>query len=167
MLALHGCWGVADVDDTLAVIDQLHAEGHDPRRTVLMGGSAGGLTVLATAARRPESVAAVVGCYPVVDLDLLARCEDPFEGHYVPALTGEFRRPDPAALSRVPVLIFHGDEDDNVVPRHSEALRDDVAALGGDIVLRIFAGEGHGFRRRSHQLAEYAETEEFLRSRLG
>lgn len=172
MLALHGRWGDADVDDALAVIEQLHAEGHAPGRTVLMGGSAGGLTALGAAARRPESIAAVVSSFPVVDLELLARCGDPFEGHYVPTLVGEpglarDRRPNPARLAGIPVLMFHGDADDNVVPEHSIRLRDDVAALGGDVVLHVFPGEGHGFRRRSNQLAEFALTEEFLSSRLG
>lgn len=175
MLALHGGWGDADVDDLLDVCDDLHAAGaHVSRRTVLMGASAGGLTVLGAAARRPGSVAAVVSCFPVVDLELLARCDDRFEGHYVPTLVGadaDWPARSPLAsidaLATVPVLLFHGDSDDNVVPEHSARLHESLLARGGDSRLVIFEGEGHGFRRRLNQLAEYAISEEFLRSRVG
>ncbi|MFM9131134.1 MAG: alpha/beta hydrolase family protein, partial [Actinomycetota bacterium] len=81
MLELEGAWGAADADDTAAVARDVQARtGIDRTRTVLMGGSAGGLAVLSAANRHDGIAARVVAAYPVVDLALLLESEDPFEG---------------------------------------------------------------------------------------
>lgn len=173
MLALHGAWGRADAEDLCAAAEHLHGLGaHSPRSTAFLGGSAGGLTVLSAAASRPDLVAAVVTSYPVVDLALLAAGDDPFESHYVPTLVGEsLGHIEPvldnaARLADVPTLVFHGDSDPVVPLEHSERLVRAVRAHGGTVDLRVFVGEGHGFRRREHQLAEYALTAAHLEAHL-
>jgi dipeptidyl aminopeptidase/acylaminoacyl peptidase len=171
--ALDGCWGDIDVTDTLAVVHEMRARGFTPETTVMMGGSAGGLTALGVAAREPDSVAGVVVSYPVVDLAEMLRHDDPFEGHYMPTLLGAsdpndahlaMRSPlaGAASLARVPILAFHGDNDHSVPLVHSERLRDAVASAGGDVDLVVFAGEGHGFKLRESLVREFEMTEEFL-----
>lgn len=172
MESLHGGWGEFDSDDIVAVVrDVQRVHGFVPSRTVLMGGSAGGLTVLNAAGRNPDGVAAVVATYPVVDLHELMHGEDPFETHYVPELTGT-TDPDALAtrsplhltapLARVPVLLFHGDNDTSVPLVHSERLRDAVTAAGGTVRLEVMAGEGHGFRNPANVLRELEITESLL-----
>lgn len=173
-IALEGGWGDADAADTAAATRGLQAMlGTDAARTVFMGSSAGGLTVLATAARAPELVAAVVAAYPVVDLAELARGDDPFETHYVPRLVGARDADDPVlqersvhtrahSLASVPVLLLHGDADPVVPLVHSLRLRDALVAAGGRPELEVFAGEGHGFRDPVNIAREHAASEDFL-----
>ncbi len=171
--ALHGRWGEVDVTDTIAVIDNLQTLGFEPRTTVMMGGSAGGLTALGVAARGAGTVAGVVASYPVVDLAEMLRHDDPFEGHYMPMLFGT-SDPDDAtlgarsplamadAIARVPVLLFHGDADLSVPLVHSERLRDALATHGGTVHLEVMVGEGHGFRAPESVRREFELTEAFL-----
>jgi dipeptidyl aminopeptidase/acylaminoacyl peptidase len=109
--------------------------------------------------------------YPVVDLVAMLHSDDPFEGHHMPALIGSEDQAaahsphkNAAALRDVPVLVFHGDQDHSVPLFHSERLRDAVEAVGGNIQLEVFAGEGHGFRNPVNIGREFAVTEEFLHS---
>ena len=171
--ALHGRWGDLDVSDTAAVIRDLHSGEFAPETTVVMGGSAGGLTVLGVAGRHPTLVAGVVTSYPVVDLAEMLRHDDPFEGHYMPTLFGTHDPNDPIlversplsmgeSLARTPVLVFHGDADHSVPIVHSFRLRDAVAACGGSVDLEVMPGEGHGFKNQVNIAREFTLTEEFL-----
>ena len=169
-LALEGGWGAVDADDTALVAR--HAQGllgTDASRTALMGGSAGGLSVLSAAARHASLAACAVVSYPVTDLGLLLATPDPFEGHYNGRLVGDpavSPAVSPGRLVDVPVLSFHGDLDELVVPAHSLGLRDAVTAAGGSVRVEMMAGEGHGFRDPANIAREYALTEAFLGEHL-
>lgn len=172
--ALHGHWGDYDSQDTAAVLTHVQrAFGYRPERTVLMGGSAGGLTALNVAARIPDSVAGMVLSYPVVDLPELMRGDDPFESHYMPQLLGAATPDDPVLharspltwahrIARVPTLIFHGDKDLSVPLVHSQRLQNVVRAAGGNVQLEVMDGEGHGFRESRSTIREMILTESFL-----
>jgi dipeptidyl aminopeptidase/acylaminoacyl peptidase len=176
--ALEGQWGSADSSDTHAVLHHVQRVfGYRPERTVLMGGSAGGLTALNTIAIDPDLCAGAVLSYPVVDLGELMRGDDSFETHYMPRLIGAASPDDPLLhtrsplkwahrIAKVPVLIFHGDQDHSVSLIHSERLRNVVRAAGGSVRLEIMPGEGHGFRDPLNVIREYSFTEEFLQSLL-
>ncbi len=172
--ALNGGWGVRDADDGLSVLDDLWSrDEYSPSRTVLMGGSAGGLTVLSMLVRRRGVAAAAVVSYPVVDLVALANGEDPFETHHVPALVGAgsavdaiLRERSPlnnaSSLTDVPLLVFHGNKDTVVPLTQSLALHDAVEHAGGAIRLEVMSGEGHGFSHPEAIDHEYVVTSEFL-----
>ena len=131
-----------------------------------MGGSAGGLAALSAANRHAGIAAAVVVSYPVVDLGLLLEGDDPFEGHYNEVLVGDVTvspNVDVRHLRDVPVLSFHGDRDELVVPEHSVRLRESVERAGGSVTVETMAGEGHGFRDPVNIAREFTVTEEFLR----
>lgn len=169
--ALDGGWGVVDADDVATVARHAQAiHGFAADSTVLMGGSAGGISVLGAAARHAGIAACIVTSYPVVDLSLMLECEDPFEGHSVRALVGDTAdSPNVRVghLVNVPVLAFHGDLDTAVVPEHSTRLRDSVEAAGGRVTVEVMNGEGHGFRHPANVRREYAVTETFLDAHLG
>ncbi len=171
---LHRQWGSMDTTTTWAVLQDLQVDGpFDPARTVLMGGSAGGLTAANVAGSNDDMVARVVLQYPVVDLADLLSGDDPFETHYMPTLLGE-TDPESEVLARrspvrwaeqlatIPILIFHGNLDTSVPLRHSQKLRDAVVAAGGDVHIEVMAGEGHGFRDPANILRELEITESFL-----
>lgn len=172
MTYLHGQWGSMDSVTTWAVLQDLHVDrGFLPARTVLMGGSAGGLTAANVAGANNDMVARLVLQYPVVDLGDLLAGDDPFETHYMPTLVGtddpaELAKRSPvrwaAQLASVPTLIFHGNLDTSVPLTHSQKLRDAVVAAGGEVQLEVMAGEGHGFRDPANVLRELRITESFL-----
>lgn len=170
-LALEGCWGSTDADDTATVARSAQQMLGVPRsRTVLMGASAGGLTVLSAANRHAGLAACVVVSYPVVDLDLLLQGDDPFEGHYNQVLVGDVSvSPDMDVrhLRDVPVIVFHGDLDDLVVPEHSRRLHAAVERAGGEVRVVLMPGEGHGFRDRANIEREFAMTQGFLEEKTG
>jgi len=172
--ALRGGWGETDVDDVLDVLRAAGERGwarHE--RTVLIGGSAGGFTALGVLARLGDDdplVAAAVVAYPVTDLDDLAERSHRFERHYTDTLVGApgsapMRDRSPVAFAhriRRPLLVFHGTDDPVVPVEQSRVLVGRLHTGGCDVELIEFAGEGHGFRDREHQLAEYAHTAAFL-----
>jgi dipeptidyl aminopeptidase/acylaminoacyl peptidase len=172
MMSLNGRWGEYDAIDTANVLRHLQTvHGFSFATTVLMGGSAGGLTALNTAVRDSSLCAGVVVKYPVVDLVAMLQSDDPFEGHHMPALIGSEnqaaeRSPhnNALALRGTPILVFHGDQDHSVPLVHSERLRDAIKEVGGNIQLEVFAGEGHGFRNSVNIAREFTVTEEFLHS---
>ena len=172
MMSLNGHWGEYDAIDTTNVLHHLQTvHGFSSATTVLMGGSAGGLTALNTAVRDASLCAGVVVKYPVVDLVTMLQSDDPFEGHHMQALIGSEnqaaeRSPhnNAHALRDTPILVFHGDQDHSVPLFHSERLRNALEAAGGTIQLEVFEGEGHGFRNPANIAREFAVTEEFLYS---
>jgi dipeptidyl aminopeptidase/acylaminoacyl peptidase len=172
--ALNNKWGDIDATDTVAVVQQVQRTfGFRPKRTVLIGGSAGGLTVLNAVSLDASLVAGAVVSYPVVDLSEILVGDDPFETHHMPTLIGsadpnselvKHRSPLSRAdsLGTVPILVFHGDQDESVPLVHSQRLVEAVMKSGGDIHLEVMPGEGHGFRDPLNIIREYDMTEEFL-----
>lgn len=170
--ALHGRWGELDIADTATLLAHAHAHGlGTPTRTAMIGGSAGGLTVLGMLAHHPDLCAGGVASYPVTDLVELAARSHRFEAHYTDTLVGPssqralLRRRSPKQYAeRVggPLLLLHG-TDDPVVPVESTIeFAGRMRRAGGDVEMHLFDGEGHGFRAREHQLAEYRLTATFL-----
>ena len=179
--ALRGRWGELDVADVVAAVEHAYAAGWAvPERTALMGGSAGGFTVLGVLAARPGLVAAAVVASPVADLADLAERSHRFERHYTTSLVGPpAGRPGSSPeIQRVahdrspvwfahrittPLLVFHGADDPVVPVAQSTVLAERIRTGGGDVELCVYPDEGHGFRQRDHQVDEYARTGAFLR----
>jgi dipeptidyl aminopeptidase/acylaminoacyl peptidase len=174
--ALEGRWGELDVADTVTAVRHLHRLGlSTPATTALIGGSAGGFTVLGALRAEPELVAGAVVAYPVCDLADLVERSHRFERHATDRLVGpldgsermaaRYRERSPVWFAdqlTTPLLVFHG-EDDPVVPvGQSRVLVERLRALGRDVELVVYPGEGHGFRQRAHQIDEYERTGAFL-----
>ena len=174
--ALNGHWGEHDTADVVAATRYAHAVGWGaPHRTVVLGGSAGGFAALNAAGTEPALFAGVVALYPVVDLVDAAMRSWHFEQHSIPVLVGDstdnvglYDERSPLskldALSRVRVLLMHGDLDEAVPLDHSVLIADRLRRRGGDVALHVFEGEGHGFRKRANQELEYRLIGEFLRT---
>lgn len=174
--ALRGGWGRLDVDDTADLIRHAHRSGwSSPESTVVVGGSAGGLTALGILADHPDLVAGGVVSYPVSDLRSLAEVTHRFEAHYTDTLVAPNDGSDEseaafAALSPIhragrisaPLLLMHGSEDPVVPREQSERLVAAIRTGGGDVDFVVYEGEGHGFRDADTVEDEYARTEAFL-----
>lgn len=154
---LNGQWGIADVEDCVAVARHLAEEGLvDKSRLLIRGGSAGGFTTLAALAFH-DTFAAGASSYGVADLEALAKETHKFESRYLDSLVGRYPDERDAYIERSPIhhvdrldrplIIFQGLEDEVVPPDQAEMM---VAALrdrGVPFAYVAFEGEQHGFRR--------------------
>jgi dipeptidyl aminopeptidase/acylaminoacyl peptidase len=174
---LAGHWGLMDADDTVSGAQHLAARGLvDGERMAIMGGSAGGYTVLQALIRYPGVFRAGISMYGVTDLFSLATDTHKFEQHYTDSLVGalpgaaaEYRARSPlyaADKIRDAVAIFQGEED-RVVPKdQAESI---VAALrrsGVPHEYHLYPGEGHGWRRPETIAGFYASVLRFLREHV-
>ncbi len=171
--ALDGKWGVHDVADVAAGIRHAGREGWcDPARVAVMGGSAGGFTVLLLCARHAGLITAGVSLFGVADLMQLAATTHRFESRYLDSLVGELPRHAGRYLERsplthapsitVPMLVLQG-RDDKVVPvGQADAMVAAMRNAGGEVEYHVYDGEGHGFRRLANVVDEYERTERFL-----
>jgi dipeptidyl aminopeptidase/acylaminoacyl peptidase len=171
---LSGKWGLLDVADCAAGIRAAGEHGWaDPNRVAVVGGSAGGLTVLLLAVQHAGLVRAAVTMYPVTDLLALAATTHRFESRYLDDLVGplpesadRYRERSPvthAAAIRVPTLTLQGDADRVVLPAQSTTFVEHVRAAGGVAEHHLYAGEGHGWAREETVRDAYARVEAFLR----
>jgi dipeptidyl aminopeptidase/acylaminoacyl peptidase len=172
--ALHGQWGVHDVEDTAAGLRAAVERGWGDRdRMVVMGGSAGGFTVLNLLASHPDLCAAGVDLFGVADLFDLDETTHRFEAHYLHTIVGPLpetadRYRDRSPVNRAdaitaPLLILQGDADKVVPLAQSRAIHDRLQALGRTVELHVYEGEGHGWGRPATVIDELERTESFLR----
>jgi len=171
--ALEGRWGARDVGDVVSGIKHAIKEGWcDPGRVVLMGGSAGGLTVLNAAASLKNSAAAVVALFPVTDLLELDATTHRFESGYNTRLLGALPGARATFVANsantnvdkitAPVLLLHGAADKVVVPAQSAALAAMLERAGTPVERHVYDGEGHGWRRAATVADELERTMTFL-----
>ncbi len=175
--AMAGRWGDLDVSDTAAGIRAAASNGWgDPQRIVVMGGSAGGFTVLNLLAHHPEVCAAGIDLFGVADLFDLNETTHRFEAHYEHSIVGPL--PDAAAAYRdrspvnvadrirSPLLILQGDADPVVPPAQSRAIADRLRSLGRTVETHFYEGEGHGWLRPETMVDELERIESFLRRQV-
>jgi dipeptidyl aminopeptidase/acylaminoacyl peptidase len=171
---LRGNWGVYDVEDSVSGARQLIDHGRaDAGRVVIMGGSAGGYTVLQAMIDHPTFFRAGVCLYGVADHFALAAETHKFEARYLDSLLGPL--PEASAVYRARSPIFHADRivnplavfqgsDDTVVPRsQSEAIVASLKRRNVPHEYHLYQGEGHGWRKRETIEAFYTALDVFLR----
>jgi dipeptidyl aminopeptidase/acylaminoacyl peptidase len=167
-------WGVIDVDDVVSGAQHLAAQGMaDGNRMVIMGGSAGGYTVLQSLIRYPGVFKAGLSLYGVTNLFTLATDTHKFEQHYLDSLIGplpqaaeRYRERSPefhADLIRDPVAIFQGEEDQVVPKSQAEAIIAALRRSGVPHEYHLYPGEGHGWRKAETIETFYQDVLAFLR----
>ena len=175
--ALRGQWGVADVADIISGAQYLIDQGlASAQHLVIMGGSAGGYTVLQALVRHPGFFRAAVCLYGIANLFTLAATTHKFEAHYLDSLLGPL--PDAAALYRErsplftadrlrdPIVLFQGEEDQVVPKAQAEALVASLVRRGVPYEYHVYAGEGHGWRKAETIAHFYTTVEAFLRQHV-
>ena len=156
--ALRGKWGIADVNDVVAGAEHLVEEGlADADRLVVMGGSAGGYTVLQSLVNHPGFFAAGVSMYGISNLFSLAMDTHKFEQFYNDSLVGPlpeasdtFRERSPifhAENIEDPIVLYQGGED-KVVPRdQADEIVESLKRRGVPHEYHVYEEEGHGWRK--------------------
>jgi dipeptidyl aminopeptidase/acylaminoacyl peptidase len=173
MELLRGQWGVLDVEDAIGAARFLvDADLADPDKLVIMGGSAGGYTVLQALCDYPGSFAAGVCLYGIANLFTLASSTHKFEASYNDTLLGPlpeaseiFRERSPifkAEKISDPVAIYHGQKDKAVPPDQAEAIVESLRARGVPHYFHMYEDEGHGFRRPENLEHFYDSLTDFL-----
>lgn len=173
MLALRKKWGPLDVEDAIGGAKALVEQGKaDPQRLVIMGGSAGGYTVLNALVHEPGFFKAGVALYPVTNLFTIEMDTHKFESHYNATTVGTL--PDDAAFFKEwssvfhadkicdAVALFHGTDDAAVAPEQSEMIAAALQANKTPHIFRLYEGEGHGWRKAETIERFYQEVVEFL-----
>jgi dipeptidyl aminopeptidase/acylaminoacyl peptidase len=154
---LQGQWGIADVEDCVAVARHLgEALLVDPDRCCIRGGSAGGFTTLAALAFH-DVFAAGASHYGVADLGALAAETHKFESRYLDGLVGPWPEARATYEERSPIhhlegidrplAVFQGLDDAVVPPNQAEMIVDGLRARDVPVAYVAFEGEGHGFRQ--------------------
>jgi len=177
MNALRGTWGIADVEDAVSAARFLADEGYaDAGKLVILGGSAGGFTVLQTLVEQPGVFKAGVCLYGVANQFTLVSDTHKFEEKYSDWLLGEL--PQSAAIYRErspvfhaskiadPVIIFQGDQDEVVPKNQSDEIVASLRRKGTPHEYHVFEGEGHGWRKQETIEKYYALTEKFLKTHV-
>lgn len=174
MEALRFHWGVRDVEDAISAARYLTEQGiADGSKMVLMGGSAGGYTVLETLCRITGMFKAGICSYGVSDMLSLAADTHKFEARYLDTMLGPlpessavYRERSPifhAHLLNEPVILFQGTED-RIVPREqSDKIADSLRKRGIPHEYHVYEGEGHGWRKPETIEKFYTTIDAFLR----
>ncbi len=150
---LRGQWGVADVEDVVAVAGELIRSGlADPAKLAIRGGSAGGWTVLA-AVTSSRIFSAATSYYGLSTVEGFGEETHDFESHYVNQLIGaaDPRTREPLARADrtgCPVLLLQGLEDPVVLPNQSARFAEALKRNGIPHAFLTFPGESHGFRKK-------------------
>ena len=155
---LNGQWGIVDVADCVNAAEHLVALGKaDRRRLAIRGGSAGGYTTLAALTFHPGVFGAGASYYGIADIEVLARDTHKFESRYLDTLVGPYPEARDVYRARSPIhfvdrlasplILLQGLEDKVVPPNQARMMADAVRAKGLPVVLLLFEGEQHGFRR--------------------
>ena len=174
---LRGNWGIYDVQDSVSGARYLSNQKRiDEKRVVIMGGSAGGFTVLKAMEDYPGFFKAGICLYGVSNQFTLVADTHKFEAHYSDLLLGML--PQAADLYherspeffcdqiRDPIAIFQG-EDDVVVPRNqSDRVVASLQRRGIPHEYHLYPGEGHGFRKTETIEAFYKAVDNFLKQHV-
>ncbi len=172
--ALKRKWGIYDVEDAVSGTRYLFERGLvDETKMVIMGGSAGGYTVLKALEDYPGVFKAGVCLYGVSNQFTLVADTHKFEARYSDFLIGSLPEDAETYRKRSPVfyadkikdalIVFQG-EDDRVVPKsQSDEIVDAVRRNGVPCEYHVYPGEGHGFRKNETIEHFYTTLEKFLR----
>jgi dipeptidyl aminopeptidase/acylaminoacyl peptidase len=174
MALLREKWGVLDVEDAIGGAEYLVDAGLAGRdRLVIMGGSAGGYTVLRALVDHPGFFKAALCLYGVSNLFTLAADTHKLEERYLdslvgplPEASGVYRERSPIfSADRIvdPVAVFQGEEDRVVPKAQAEAIVASLRQRGIPHEYHVYEGEGHGWRKTETIETFYKTVEAFLR----
>jgi len=159
--ALRRKWGEVEIQDAVHLIDDLKKRNLvSLEKLAVMGSSAGGFSALNLLIKFPGLFKAGICSYAVSDLVDDAQHTHKFERYYHQFLTGDFSTEYDRFVSRSPIshlheikdpiALFHGTEDKVVSPNQSQEIFDSLTKRNIPCTLKLYEGEGHGFRKQEN-----------------
>jgi dipeptidyl aminopeptidase/acylaminoacyl peptidase len=170
-------WGVCDVQDAMSGAKFLiQRSWADAKKLVIMGGSAGGYTVLQSLVDFPKFYKAGVCLYGISNQFTLVADTHKFEERYSDYLLGSL--PEAAAKYRDrspvfkadrivdPVAVFQGAIDEVVPQSQSDEIVASLKARNVPHEYHVYVGEGHGWRKSETIESFYKSVETFLKNHV-
>ncbi|MCT2400845.1 alpha/beta hydrolase family protein [Novosphingobium mangrovi (ex Huang et al. 2023)] len=143
-------------------------------KLAIVGWSYGGYAALQSAVLDPDLFKAIVAVAPVTDLEKLreesqgftsSALVDKFIGHGPHVIEGSPARN--AARIKAPVLMFHGDLDQNVGVAESRFMADKLRDAGKSVTYVEFKDLDHQLRSAAARTRVLSESDAFIRKNLG
>jgi dipeptidyl aminopeptidase/acylaminoacyl peptidase len=166
--------GGGEIQDIGAAVTYLVKQGlADPKRVAIGGGSHGGTVVANAVTKLPDTFAAAIELYGVVDRALFLqytnrnskiRWETKMGGtpDQKPAVYRQANVLPDVGKIQTPLLIMHGEQDPQVPPQESAEFVAALKKAGKTYTYVTYPREGHGFRERDHRLDAYQKQLAFL-----
>jgi dipeptidyl aminopeptidase/acylaminoacyl peptidase len=167
-------WGGGDLQDVVAAADWLKKTGYvDPKKLVIMGASYGGYMTMMGLTKTPEIWAAGVSIVPFVSLFTEFQNEDAGLREYDRFFMGDPEKnralwEDRSPINfvgniKAPLLLIAGGNDPRDPPTEAIQVADRVKANGGNVEIKIYQDEGHGFSRLENIIDEANRIAAFLK----
>jgi dipeptidyl aminopeptidase/acylaminoacyl peptidase len=174
-------WSLSMQDDLIDALGSAPVAGViDPRRIAALGHGYGGYAALMLATQRDIRIRCAVSASAPTDLvryvgsllslgcdsavEYAARIGHPFQDRARLAKASPVNR---IAAFKVPLLIFHGQQDAYVPASHAVMFADSLQAHGGNRELVIYSEEGHQYTRPQNIADFQARSIGFLLDNLG
>ncbi|MFW9928991.1 MAG: alpha/beta hydrolase family protein, partial [Candidatus Thorarchaeota archaeon] len=168
---LNGNWGLYDVEDCVSALKHLTEKNLvNSQKSCIIGGSAGGYTVLMSLVKKPKIYSAGIDLYGVSDNFSLAEDTHYLESKYTDSLLGPLPEKAEKYIENSPLfhaekiidplLILQGVEDKVVPKSQSESIRNRVK---GHVEYYLYENEGHGFSKAKTYDEFIPTIEKFLR----
>jgi dipeptidyl aminopeptidase/acylaminoacyl peptidase len=166
--------GGGEIDDFAAGVKYLVDAGlADPKRVAISGGSHGGTVVANAVVRYPDTFAAAIEMFGVVDRALFLRYTNRNSEIRWETKMGGTPEQKPAVYQRcdvllqvdkikTPLLILHGEEDPQVPPQESQEFAAALKKSGKNFIYITYPHEGHGFQQPEHRKDAYERELAFL-----
>nr|WP_316045942.1 prolyl oligopeptidase family serine peptidase [Planococcus glaciei] len=144
------------MEDSANAVKYLVKQGEvDGNRAVIVGGSAGGYTTLASLVFT-DVYRAGASYFGISELEVFTTETHKFESRYADGLIGPFPKAKQVYYDRspinfmdqlsCPIIFLQGLEDKIVPPNQAELMVDALRKKGLPVAYLAFEGEGHGFR---------------------
>ena len=148
----------------------------DRGRLGIMGGSYGGYATMVGVTEFPDTFAAAVNLFGIVNFETFFAQSTPWMGA---VSAGEYGDPKTQRqllhdlspihkLDRVrtPLMVMHGANDTNVPLVEAEQVVDTLKQRGVDVEFVLFPDEGHGWRKEANRVKSTMEMARFFRQHL-
>ena len=163
--------------DIQATADWLVREGIGAKdRLGIMGGSYGGYATMVGVTEFPDTFAAAVNLFGMVNFETFFAQSEPW---MAAISTNEYGDPETQAqllrdlspihkLDRVktPLLVMHGANDTNVPVVEAEQIVEVLGKRGVEVEYVLFPDEGHGWRKEPNRVRSTLEMTRFFREHL-
>jgi dipeptidyl aminopeptidase/acylaminoacyl peptidase len=166
--------GGGEIADIGASIQALVDDGlADPKRVAIGGGSHGGTVVANAVTKLPDTFAAAIEMFGVVDRALFLqytnrnsriRWETKMGGppEVKPTVYRKANVLPDVGRIKTPLLIMHGEQDPQVPPQESQQFVAALKKAGKTYEYVTYPHEGHGFQQPEHRLDSYKRQIAFL-----
>ncbi|ADV82412.1 alpha/beta hydrolase family protein [Terriglobus saanensis] len=166
--------GGGEIDDIAASVKYLVDAGiADSKRVAIGGGSHGGTVVANAVTKLPDTFAAGIEMFGVVDRALFLqytnrnskiRWETKMGGppEKKPAVYRKANILPDVTRIKTPLLILHGEQDPQVPPQESAEFAAELKKANKEFIYITYPHEGHGFQQREHRLDSYERQLAFL-----